>query len=556
MTIRLVSLAAATALAFVPAGKAADGNTAVGSVGTVQVSSVSSEPVVAVQTPAAQATVEAPLSLPGSGGNQATNSIGTVQAGGGHSAADSVGTVQAASAQVGPVARNSGTPAAIVRTVTPTVTIATPAANTSVGPPAVHVNAGPAQQAAPVAGDTVVGGELMLALESLWLQAKNLGVSPGFSLTLDPLAEAFVGGTIGTGGNAGDQTSSLLTGQTGAVDISPSAGVASPELGSSVELGGSSGVSGNGANLADTSVGTVQSGGPNTAGGSAGTVQVGGVGLAPTLNATTPAGNAALGGASGIAGGTNRATDSIGTVQIGGGNTSDGSTGSLQAGAVTLGPSLAVTDTPVGDALLGGSTGVAGNGNTAGNSIGTVQVGGGNQADTSGSTTQVGPVASDASLTVVDTPAGGGSIGSPTQVGSNGGNTATGSTGTTQVGGGNGTTNSIGATQVGGGRTLESVAGGTPPASRSTDASFTGTPNASPVATSQLAGRREAGKRIAEGAPAPSKAKRTAAGEPLVSRVTRVTGSLPFTGLNLGFLLALGLGLILAGLGLGNRARR
>ena len=75
MNLRLISLTVATALALAPAGKAADGNITTGSVGTAQASSVSSEPVVEINAPVAQVTVQAPVSLPGAGGNEATDSF-------------------------------------------------------------------------------------------------------------------------------------------------------------------------------------------------------------------------------------------------------------------------------------------------------------------------------------------------------------------------------------------------------------------------------------------------------------------------------------------------
>src|SRR5439155_20304874 len=170
MNLRLISLAVATALAFAPAGKAADGNIATGSVGTVQASSVSSEPVVEINTPVAQVTVQAPVSLPGAGGNEATDSIGTAQAGGGHTAARSIGTAQAGSTGVGPVATNDGTQA--VAAPTPTIGARSVSRARAATPTALQQTA-------------AVDGELTLVLRSPWLQAKRRGVSHARSLARD-----------------------------------------------------------------------------------------------------------------------------------------------------------------------------------------------------------------------------------------------------------------------------------------------------------------------------------------------------------------------------------
>jgi hypothetical protein len=560
MNLRLVSLAAATALACAPAGHAAlgDGNVAGGSIGTVQVSSVTSEPAVTAATPVADVTVKVPVSLPGAGGNSATRSIGTAQAGGGHAADDSAGTVQAASTQAGPVARASAVTAAAPAAPVVTVAPSRPAASsgTTAPAPVAQVTVRPAATAA-----GADGGELTLALRSLWLQARSLGVSPGFSLTLPPVADIVVGGDIATGPRAGDETGSLLTGQVGSVTAAPTASLGSSTFATSVGFGGASGIDGTGANLADASLGTAQVGGPNTADGSTGTVQVGGVTVAPALRVSTPLGNLVLGGASGIEGGANRATDSLGTAQIGGGNTSNGSAGSLQAGAVSIAPTLALTGTPFGDVTLGGSTGIAGSGNTAGDSIGTVQVGGGNGADASNGTGQVGPVATSAAVMYGNTPAGSGTVGGPTQIGTDAGNTANGSSGTLQVGGGNGTSGTTGAVQVGGGRTLASTAGGggTTAAATAAADSAAAAPGSPAIPSSPAApqGAAFAGRRATGEAAAPKKQAGTGTFQPpLVTRVARVTGSLPFTGLNLALLLALGLSLLAAGLGVRSRARR
>src|SRR5207248_2062375 len=150
-------------------------------------------------------------------------------------------------------------------------------------------------------------------------------------------------------------------------------------LGATAALDGSSGIDGQGTNSATDSLGTAQLGGGNTAGSSLGTLQIGSLYAAPTLDfGLAPLGTSvALGGSSGVAGSGNQATGSIGTAQVGGGNSADGSAATAQSRSVDLGPSASLTagGQTVG---LGGGTNVGGAGNGAGNSAtgstGTAQV--------------------------------------------------------------------------------------------------------------------------------------------------------------------------------------
>ena len=328
MILRLTGLAAAAALAAAPAGNAADGNVVTDSAAVVQVSAPPSGPIT-IETPVLTVTVQAPLEL-GSGGNSTGHSVGAAQVGGGHATDDAAGSADVGTTSAGPAARRDDVPA----TVPHWVNVA------PLGPL-------PDQSVEPVQG-------LALALRSLWLQAKGFGVSPGFILSLDPVARVVLDGSVRTGPTAGDESGSLLAVQAGPVTVAPSADVQSSSLNTSVRLGGSSGIEGNGANHASDSVGVVQLGGPNTTSGSTGVVQTGGLVLGPTVGTATPLGTLAVGGSSGAAGGANGAADSLGAAQIGGGNGARGVTGAVQSTGVSLGPTASATGTPIGGVAVGG----------------------------------------------------------------------------------------------------------------------------------------------------------------------------------------------------------
>lgn len=86
----LAVLGATAALGLAYEGAALADNTATGTIGAVQVGPTTVTPTATVSG----ATVSAPVSIGGSGGNNATRSAGTVQAGGGNTARRSVGSAQ------------------------------------------------------------------------------------------------------------------------------------------------------------------------------------------------------------------------------------------------------------------------------------------------------------------------------------------------------------------------------------------------------------------------------------------------------------------------------
>jgi hypothetical protein len=235
-------------------------------------------------------------------------------------------------------------------------------------------------------------------------------------------------------------------------------------------------------------------------------VQVAGTQAAPSATARTPLGSGQLGSSSEIAGGPNSAANSAGTAQAGGGNNADHSAGTVQAGGVTTEPTLALTDTPAGDASLNGPARISEGDNDATGSVGTVQVGGGNNADDSAGAVQAGGVSAGPSPT--DTPA-------------PGGDTANKSAGTVQAGGAPAAPGSSGKPEATKGASTRPVAPAT---------SVAGRRYAKPPATVDCT---------------------TAMIEP-----RRAEMQLSFTGLGFALLLALGVGLALGGRGVRTRAER
>jgi hypothetical protein len=505
------------ALAVTATDASADGggNGASGTIGAVQVGPVSAEPAASVATQAAAAAAQAPAAVTGSGGNQAKNSVGTAQAGGPNSASNSTGSASASGARAAPAATAAAAGRSASASSTNTVNgttrstgIAPPAApaRSRVGAPASPAGVQPSSQTISFASSGAPFDAAFTAtVEQLALEAQVLGISPDVLLLFDPFAQLMLGGTIGAGPNGGNTSDqSLGTVQLGSFAVDPTLVLLPPALGTSVDVAGGSGIDGTGLNSVSGSTGAAQAGGGNGADGSTGTAQIGGFTVAPTLAASTPLGNADLGGASGVDGGQNSATGSAGVVQIGGGNTVDDSTGAAQAGGVTVGPTLALTGTPAGDASLGGSSGVAGGGNDASGSTGTLQVGGGNSADGSTGTAQTGPV----------------DVG-PT-VGSDG-------------------------TGLGGGGPEDTTGTATVSAAAEAAAQTPGTAasaNAAAAANRQRGSAdRPAGQRGVEGTASP----RNRGGSTALQYLTMRRGSLPFTGLGLALYVALGLALLLTG---------
>ena len=305
----------------------------------------------------------------------------------------------------------------------------------------------------------------------------------------------------------------------------------------------------------------MQAGGGNSANNSVGAVQVGATHTSPSLDARVAGSTLHAGLTAGIAGNGNNANDSIGTVQLGGGNNAENSLLSVQSGAAAVAAEIAAT-LPFGQTtatvpLTIGDTGS----NSATDSIGTAQIGGGNTASDSVLTIQSAPITAGPALDST-TPVGPVSGSAPVSIGSgSGGNTATDSIGTVQLGGGNNSSGSAGTVQVGSTSTSPSVGGG-------------GTnPSSTPSTTSGPSTQSTPG---ASSAPQSSQAPVTTSSHPASSAPATRThgvlgasasvvhgaaaqlagaaklGQLPFTGLAL-WLFAL-LGLALSTLGLRVRA--
>jgi hypothetical protein len=498
---------AAIAAALVPATAGADGgNISVGSIGTVQVSSTGSAPQATATTPGGTTSVTAPVQVPGTG-NVADSSQGSVQVGGSNTSKNSAATVQTSSVHGAPSASVNGKVVRAKATAPATIPGNAPnAASGSTG--SVQVGGGHSSRdsfltigvnrpsASPAASATYVGGRPTIALntpaplklggaslslarpsishggsvtlkrqyaldlQQLVLQAQWLGVQPAFFLAADPIAKLTLGGWTGASPNGGNTASgSPGTVQTGQIGVSPTVGVRSKSLGSSVAVGGTNSLGGAGTNSVSKSIGNAQVGGGNSADPSLGTVQIGGFTLAPTFRANSPDGSLAANGGSGIAGGGNLARNSNGTVQIGGGNNASNSTGVVQSGGLTVNPAVSANGTPAGSASAGGGTSVAGRGNSARSSLGAVQVGGGNVVRNSNGAAQSGGPTVGPTASVAGTPAGGASAGGTTNVAGTG-NTAAGSTGVGQVGGGNLVNGSNAVVQAGGITVSPTTSGG------------------------------------------------------------------------------------------------
>jgi hypothetical protein len=491
--------------------QAGDGNSAAGSVGSAQVSAVNGAPSAGADARVARASVSAPAGIPGSGPNDARRSVVTVQVGGGHSTSESLAQTQVNQADAQPGADVSTGTGTLVQLST----LGQPNAVLLLGPPKPRLRLAAA-----------LTRDFTFDPANLLFQATAVGIRPDILAAVDPIAALTFGGTLGTGPNGGNTApDSLGTAQIGSVTLAPVVGLDSTAFGTGAAVGGSSGVDGAGTNLADPSLGTVQAGGGNTASDSAGTAQIGGLTVGPTGLLRTPFGAVALGGASGIAGGSNSASRSLGTLQIGGGNSSNGSAGTAQVGSASIGPTASSSGTPAGDASVGGSSGVSGNGNDANGSLGTAQVGGGNGAARSGGTLQSSGVRLGQTAT-----AGGVTVGAPTTVGGGGGNSANGSLGTVQVGGSSQSSAEQGPTA----RSLSS-----------------GTPTALPARSGRAAAPRATAEK-------PSAAARRTASPAQPSHHTlgahaSRSGTLPFTGVDLIYAVLGGIALV--GLGVGLRRR-
>jgi hypothetical protein len=371
--------------------------------------------------------------------------------------------------------------------------------------------------------------------------------------------------------------------------------------GSSVDVQPGAGTS----QTADGSVGTVQVGGSGaqTATGSVGTAQVALPGTrasassSPSANGTSVDPNTSFSASVDPAeGGGQSATDSIGTAQVGGGEQhaadSIGTAQVAQPGVEAEGSFTGPLRPGMPDGLVvlpeaeltAGVDPAEGGPQTASNSVGTVQVGGGEQhAGDSALTAQVAVPSVDASAngggddvtattgSLSVTPAGGGpqtadgSVGT-VQVGGGGDQTARDSLGTAQVappaidagggvtdpsvsitptGGDQTAENSVGTVQVGGGQG-SFLSSSSPPTGSGVDATSASVPARAPAAATPA-------DVTIETAATPRSAGPLGVLTPL-TQTGRPVGVLPFTGVTLAGLVLLGLALVLFGVGLRRRA--
>jgi hypothetical protein len=202
---------------------------------------------------------------------------------------------------------------------------------------------------------------------------------------------AVVALTLGTAQTAladNNATGSVGAVQTGPVGVTPTAGAS--QSGATAAASVPVRIGGSGNNTATNSTGAVQAGGGNTSNNSTGTAQVSFVHASPSASAGASGNNASASVPVTVGGnGSNNASGSTGVAQIGGGNSSAGSTGVFQSGGVTAGPAVGAGGTTGSAPVTPGGDGT----NTATDSIGAAQLGGGNNAAGSMGTAQSGPFA-------------------------------------------------------------------------------------------------------------------------------------------------------------------
>ncbi len=475
----------------------------------------------------------APAAVPGSGPNSTHGSLVTAQLGGGHSSSGSVARVQASQVGAQPQASVSGENGTLVQLGTP----GAPGAVVLLGPPTLRKRVA-----------YKLTHDFTYDPANLLFQATTVGVQPDLLAALDPVAAVTFGGTIGTGPNGGNTApDSTGTAQIGSVTVAPVIGFDSQALGTGSTLDGGTAVDGAGSNLADPSLATAQAAEatpPPTP-------------RAPSRSAVSPPRRAAPRRRRGAP--PRSAARAASPAARTGPAARSAPSRSAAATRATARPErhrsraspsarLSLTGTPAGGVALGGASGVAGSGNDANGSLGTAQIGGGNGASGSGGTAQSSGITLGQTATATGTPAGGVSTGSPTHVGQGNGNTATSSLGTAQVGGGNTANGSVGTVQVGSGpssagpgtgATVKSV--NTPTPLRQPGLGPGPTPVVTPTARSTTPARAAIGVEPA--------APKTLAKQ-------HTLGTLPFTGLDLLFVVLAAGALTATGLGLRVAARQ
>jgi hypothetical protein len=203
----------------------------------------------------------------------------------------------------------------------------------------------------------------------------------------------------------------------------------------------------------------------------------------------------------------------------------------------------------VGASLLGSAAsaaataGTGGGGNTVSDSVGAAQLGGGNTVTSSFLAAQSGALTAGA-----DAGAGGTNVSTPASVGGSGGNSASDSLGTVQIGGGNNSmAGSIGTVQAGSGGTAPSPGGGGGGGGgggAGGGPGVTGLSFAAPLSPASVAGVPTPNRATAA---VPSASRRPFGAANVPSGTPRLLGQLPFTGLALLLFAVLGLALLAAG---------
>ncbi len=244
------------------AGELPPGNTAGGSVGTVQVGSVSAGADGSTDTVGdVSRTVETTASSSGAGGNGATGSVGTVQLDGGNTTTGSVGAVQTAgtntssSGAVSKTSSSGGPPTPTSRNEPSAPASGQSGIRNSATGSIVTAQAGGGNTAAGSVGTVQIGGgsgpsegnsAVVVAERMANLVAQILDVFEPRSDWASRRGSNSATGSIGTvqvgGGNSA--TGSIGTAQIGALMLKPSATLGSEAVGLMLSLGGESGFTG------------------------------------------------------------------------------------------------------------------------------------------------------------------------------------------------------------------------------------------------------------------------------------------------------------------------
>lgn len=468
--LRRVQLMVLTAASFVLAAAAAQaqdlpkpdtgGNTASQSIGTVQVGPATADPTsTTAGTPVGDAAGTVSATVGTAGGNSASGSGGVVQAGGNNRTTRSAGIAQVSptgsktSAQARPAGLNTqatigGTgPSSADGSVVAAQVGGGNTANGTTGtaqvqPTSARVDSTAGSAIASTSGQQALGDTLGVSTSGLSeapASATDVVLQVVHALLPGVPVTAAVGRLVDAGMLRITESGDNMAVDLGSLTVEITSLAHEPQLAVGI-LG------------TQLELGTLVQAGDGvdgTATDSLATVQAGGGNTATSSIGTAQVGSLA------VAPHASASSEETGAAaQLGGGsavadgdNTANGSLGTVQIGSVSASPAGDAGVDGVGTVSAGGSSGIGGGSNVADGSIGTAQIGGGNSSNGSAGTVQSGSVtvgpAAQASATPLHRSA---RVGGSSTIGG-GGNDADRSIGVAQIGGGNVSSGSIGTAQ-------------------------------------------------------------------------------------------------------------